>query len=146
MALKLVKAIWFLSMIAALGALLFVYAGLPEEVVVQDDIDARTSINKEAFFYLAMAFIALTNLSVYVISKVFKRSEDLRTWFHGLITTLNIFFIIGMNYISLYNSEERFDYNRIAFIIYGSIALILLWTMSWPVYLIFKRLSVKSLV
>ena len=146
MALKLVKAIWFLSMIAALGALLFVYAGLPEEVVVQDDIDARTSINKEAFFYLAMAFIALTNLSVYVISKVFKRSEDLRTWFHGLITTLNIFFIIGMNYISLYNSEERFDYNRMAFIIYGSIALILLWTMSWPVYLIFKRSSVKSLV
>ena len=78
MALKLLKAVWFLSMVAVLGALLFVYASLPQEVVVQDDIDARVSIGKEAFFYLAVGFIALTNVMVYIIAKVFKRNEDLR--------------------------------------------------------------------
>ena len=65
---------------------------------------------------------------------------------YGLIITLNIFFIIGMNFISLYNSEEKFDYDRIALIIYGSLGLIILWAVAWPVYVIFKRSNLKSLI
>jgi hypothetical protein len=129
-----------------LGALLYVYAGLPEQVVVQDDPDARISIGKEAFFYLAMGLMALTNLTVYIIAKVFRKSEDLRTWFYGLVMTLNVFFIIGMNYISLYNSDEKFDFDRIAFIIYGSLGLIILWAVTWPAYQVFKRMRIKLLV
>ena len=43
MALKLLKGVWFLSMLAALATLLYVYAGLPQEVVVQEG-DGATSI------------------------------------------------------------------------------------------------------
>ena len=146
MVLKLLKAIWFLSMLVTLVALLFVYASLPQEVLVQDDTEARVAISNEVFFYLAMALIAVSNALVFVIAKVFKTNEDLRAWFFGLIITLNIFFIIGMNFISLYNSEEKFDYDRIAVIIYGSLGLIILWTVAWPVYAIFKRSSLKSLI
>ena len=146
MVLKLLKAVWFLSMLATLGALLFVYASLPQEVLVQDDTEARVAISNELFFYLAMLLIAISNALVFVMAKVFKTNEELRTWFFGLIITLNIFFIIGMNFISLYNSEEKFDYDRIALIIYGSLALIILWAAAWPVYVIFKRSSLKSLI
>ena len=146
MVLKLLKAIWFLSMLVTLGALLFVYASLPQEVLVQDDTEARVAISNELFFYLAMVLIAVSNALVFVMAKVFKTNEELRAWFFGLIITLNIFFIIGMNFISLYNSEEKFDYDRIALIIYGSLALIILWAVAWPVYAIFKRSSLKSLI
>ena len=146
MVLKLLKAIWFLSMLATLGALLFVYASLPQEVLVQDDTEVRVAISNELFFYLAMLLIAISNALVFVIAKVFKTNEELRAWFFGLIITLNIFFIIGMNFISLYNSEEKYDYDRIAVIIYGSLALIILWAVAWPVYVIFKRSSLKSLI
>ena len=146
MVLKLLKAIWFLSMLATLGALLYVYASLPQEVLVQDDTDAKVAISNELFFYIAMVLIAVSNAMVYVMAKVFKTNEDLRTWFYGLIIALNIFFIVGMNFISLYNSAEKFDYDRIALIIYGSLALIILWASAWPVYAIFKRSNLKSLI
>jgi hypothetical protein len=146
MVLKLLKAVWFLSMLATLGALLYVYASLPQEVLVQDDTDAKVAISNELFFYIAMVLIAVSNAMVYVMAKVFKTNEELRTWFYGLIITLNIFFIIGMNFISLYNSTEKFDYDRISLIIYGSLALIILWASAWPVYAIFKRSNLKSLI
>lgn len=146
MALKLLKAVWFLSMVGALGALLYVYASLPQDVVIQNSGDARVSISNEIFFYVVMILVAVTNVMVYIIAKVFKENEDLRTWFYGLITTLNIFFVIGLNFISLYNSSERFDYNRIAFVIYGSLALIIVWAVSWPIYVIFKGKKYKALI
>ncbi len=146
MALKLLKAVWFLSMVAALGALLYVYASLPQDVIVQDEENSNVSVSNEVFFYVAMVLIAIMNVTVYIIAKVFKRQEDLRIWFYGLITTLNIFIIIGLNFIALYNSSERFDYDRIAFIIYGSLGLILIWAVSWPVYLVFKRINSKPVI
>lgn len=146
MVLKLLKAIWFLSMLATLGALLYVYATLPQEVLVQDDDQARLAISNELFFYLAMVFIAISNSMVYVMAKVFKSNEDLRSWFFGLIIALNLFVIIGMNFISLYNSEEKYDFERLAVVIYGSLGLIILWAAAWPVYAIFKRSSVKLLI
>jgi hypothetical protein len=146
MVLKLLKAIWFLSMLVTLGALLYVYASLPQVVLVQDDTEARVAISNELFFYIAMFLIAVCNALVFVMAKVFKTKEDLRAWFFGLIISLNIFFIIGMNFISLYNSVEKFDYDRIAVIIYGSLGLIILWTVAWPVYAIFKRSDLKSLI
>lgn len=146
MALKLLKGIWFLSMMVALGALLYVYAGLPQEVIVQEQEGAKVSVSNEIFFYTVMLFMAVTNVMVYIIGKVFHHNEDFRAWFYGLIMTLNIFFVIALNIISVYNSNERFDYSRIAFVIYGSLGLIILWAFGWPLYLLLKRLNFKSLI
>ena len=143
MALKLIKGVWFLSMLVALVALLYVYAGLPQEVIVQDEGGERVAISNEAFFYIVMFLMAIANAMVYAMAKVFKNNEDLRTWFYGLVTTLNIFFVIGMNMVSLYNSNEKYDFARIDFIIYGSVALIIVWAISWPIYSLFKRLISK---
>jgi hypothetical protein len=144
MALKLLKGVWFLSMAVALGVLLYVYASLPQEVVIQDEPDGPVSVSNETVFYTAMVLMAIANVLVYVIGKVFKANIALRTWFHGLVTTLNVFFIVGLNFIALFNSNERYDYQRISFIIYGSVALMLLWAFAWPVYLIFRRTNFKQ--
>lgn len=146
MALKVLKGVWFLSMLTALVALLYVYAGLPQEVIVQEEAGTKFTVSNEAFFYVVMFLMAISNALVYGVSKVYKKNEDLRTWFYGLVTTLNIFFIIGMNMISLYNSNERYDYSRIDFIIYGSVGLIVVWVISWPLYSLYKHLFFKETV
>jgi hypothetical protein len=143
MALKLLKGAWFVSMAAALVALLYVYAGLPQQVIVQNDGGSNVTITNEVFFYVVMMILAITNVMVFVIGKVFHREEDFRAWFFGLIMTLNIFFIIALIYIFQYNSNERFEYERVAFVIYGSLALMVLWACFWPAYLVFRRFFSK---
>jgi hypothetical protein len=144
MVLKLFKAAWFLSMLAALANLLYVYASLPEQVSLMEEGIESAHIYREQLFYSAMAMIALANVMVYLFSKKLAPKEDFRAWLHGLVITLNIFFIIGMSFISLYNSTERFDFSRIGFIIYGSVGLVAAWALSWPVYLTVKRLTAKQ--
>ena len=146
MALKLLKGAWFVSMVVALSTLLYVYAGLPQEVVVQNKGGSSVSISNEALFYVVMLCLAISNVLVYPMKKVFEHNQDFRAWFHGLIMTLNIFFIIALIYLFQYNSNEKFDYDRIAFIIYGSLILMVIWAVFWPAYLVFKRLSSKSLL
>lgn len=146
MALKLLKGVWFLSMVASLAVLLYVYASLPQEVVIQDEGNAQVAVSNEVIFYFVMILMAITNALVYVFAKMFKDRMALRTWFYGLITTLNIFFVVALNFIALFNSAEKFDYQRISFIIYGSVALMILWVCTWPVYLLFKGSNSKQMI
>jgi hypothetical protein len=146
MTLKLFKAVWFFSMLIVLGNLMYVYAGLPEEITLGSDGIAPVAVGKEPLFYTAMAIIALTNVMVYLFSKKLTPREDFRSWIHGLIITLNIFFVIGMSFIGLYNSAERFDFGRIGFIIYSSVGLVALWAISWPIYLVVKKIIAKQAV
>lgn len=144
MILKIFKSFWFLSLLALLAALLYVYASLPESVVVQEDGPAIVTLSRDMFFYIVLAFITLINVLVYAVKRFFRREESLRAWFHGLIITINIFFIIGLFLISSYNSGERFRFERIGFVIYGSVALVMVWAAAWPLYQVFKRSSSKS--
>ncbi|MEJ7647109.1 MAG: hypothetical protein WKF87_21095 [Chryseolinea sp.] len=146
MGLKIFKALWFLSMLAVLANLLFTYMSLPENVVIRDDGEARIALPRDSFFYIMTALLAIVNVMVYFISRIFKKDFDFRAWFHGLVITLNIFFIISMNFIGLFNSGERFDYKRIDFIIYGSLGLFLIWTLAWPIYAAYKKFLIKATV
>jgi hypothetical protein len=144
MVLKIFRVIWFVSVLALFLTLLFNYAGWAEELIIQQDGNKNVTINKEIFFYLLVTIFAFINVLVYVIAKIFQRNIAFRTWFHGLITTINIFFVIALSLIGLYNSFEAFDYERIGFIIYGSVTLVLLWALTWPVYLMIQKLSLKE--
>jgi len=146
MTLKLFKAVWFLSMLAVMANLLYVYASLPEQVSLMEEGIETYSVGREQLFYTAMAVIAIANVMVYLFSKKVAPKEDFRTWLHGQVITLNIFFIIGMSFISLYNSAEHFDFSRIGFIIYSSVGLVVLWALGWPVYLVGKKFVVKQVV
>lgn len=146
MMLKVFKSIWFLSLLAVLAVLLYVYASLPEQVMIQEEATGIVYLSREAFFYAVTGLVALVNVLVYIIAKMFRKQETFRAWFHGLIVTLNIFFIIGLSFINVFNSNERFDYGRIGFVIYGSVALIIAWAAAWPFYSLYRKISTKPTI
>lgn len=144
MVLRIFKAFWFLSMLTTLGVLLLNYASLPQDVAVQENGVSQVSIDKEAFFYLCMGLLAFINVLVFIVNKLYPKHTDFRTWFYGLVMVFNIFFIISISLINVYNSNEKFNYNSIAFAIYGSVGLLVLWTLAWPMYVIYLKFFPKQ--
>ncbi len=146
MVLKLFKAVWFFSLLAVLGAFLYMYASLPETVILVES-DNVVSTSREVLFYVVVALLAIINTVVFILSKLHGgREEDFLSWFFGLIITLNFFFIIALSYVSLYNSSEKFDYSRIGWVIYGSVGLMILWALGWPIYSVLRNFSNKQSV
>lgn len=139
------KAIWFLSVLVVLVNLLFVYASLPEAVTIMDDADGQ-ALSREWLFYTVMLAIVMINVLVYLFKRMFPEAEHLRAWFHGFIVTINIFFVISMQAVNVYNSAENYDHNRLVYFIGGGVALILLWAAIWPLYLVYQKIFVKELV
>jgi hypothetical protein len=84
MILKIFKAVWFLSLMVTLTIFMYIYASLPETLVIVKGADGFT-LSREAFFYLALMIIALFNAMVFVFSRLFNRNENgFLTWFFGI--------------------------------------------------------------
>jgi hypothetical protein len=128
-----------------LGFFMYVYASLPDPVVVMEDPE-RVTLSKEVIFYIILSTLAVFNMFVYVFRSLNKtpEGEAFVSWFYGLVICLNLFVIVAVSYLSLFNSGERFQYERIGVIIYGSIGLMILWAFSWPVYLASRRIFAKK--
>ncbi|HEY8512129.1 MAG TPA: hypothetical protein VIL31_09230 [Cyclobacteriaceae bacterium] len=142
--LRIFRSVWFLSLLAVTAALLYGYASMREEVVVRETVEGSFRISRETFFYMVLALLTIINVLVFIIARIMVRNEDFKSWFYGLVITFNIFFIVGIGFVSLYNSGEMYDYSRLQPVMYGSIALLLVWTFAWPVYVSFRRLAGKS--
>ena len=137
MALKIAKGVWFVSLIIFLGIFFYNYASLgPSLTIVEGDPPVVAS--KEGVFYGFLAIATLLNLFVFLVNRVFT-SVEFKIWFLGLMVTLNGFLAIAINYLALYNSLEKFNYEQIGGIIYGSIVLIVVWLTGWPIYKLTKR-------
>ena len=145
MTLKLFRAAWFVSVLVVLANLLYVYADLPEKVVVQEN--EPVSLSREWVFYIALATVLLINILVYVFKSIFREGETLRAWFHGLVIMINLFIIIALQALNVYNSAEVFNSNNVvALYLTGSLALILLWAVAWPIYVLLQKLVFKGAV
>ena len=70
MALKVFRAVWFLSALLVLADLLYVYASLPEVVAVQEAEGAQVLLDREILFYVMLVLIAICNVLVYLISRL----------------------------------------------------------------------------
>ena len=145
MILKIFKAVWFLSLMAWLALFLYVYASLPAEVLVRE-AESKVFLSREAVFYLFLAAIVLVNGLVFIVSRLFTDRENFLSWFCGLIICFNFFFVIVLNFINLVNSGEKFNYDRIGYVIYGSVGLFVLWAVGWPVYSFLRKFLSKEAV
>ena len=56
MALKILKVIWVFSLLGVMASFMYVYAGLPENVVVNENPETIT-VTKETVFYIALAIL-----------------------------------------------------------------------------------------
>ena len=143
MGLKIFKVIWFFSLLTLLGVFMYVYASLPDPVSVGEG----AIISKEGLFYMLLAVLALTNASVFAVSRLFpEKDHDFKAWYYGLVVCANLFFVVGCAFISLYNSTEKFDYPRIGFIIYGTLTLLIGWSISWPIFRLAQRFFSKQTI
>lgn len=138
------RACWFLSVLVVLANLLYVYASLPETVVVQEN--ERVAMSREWLFYGLMIAIVLINLLVYLFKTMYPDGENVRAWFHGFIITINIFLIIAMQALNVYNSAEKFNHNLVGMYLTGSLTLIVVWAALWPIYLVIQKFFVKQAV
>ena len=146
MGLKIFKVIWVFSLLALLGVFMYVYASLPDPVMVGEN-PKIISLSKETLFYTALAMLALTNASVFAVTRILPQTDHhFKAWFYGLVVCANIFFVVGLSFISLYNSAEKFDYERIGFIIYGTLILLVVWSISWPIFRTAQRFLSKQAV
>ncbi len=133
MIVKISKAVWAVSLLAAVGVLLFTYAGFPEEIIINENPAGQAqTISRNELFYAALILMTLINVTIFLVNRLI--SEALfRAWFYGVLITLNLFIVVALEFFNLFNSQERFDYERIGYIIYGSVILIVVWALVWPV-------------
>ena len=144
MILKIFKAVWFLSLMGFMTIFMYIYASLPERVVLSEGLEA-TSISRDMLFYVSISLIAFVNVLVFVFTKLYGNSNDpFSTWFFGQIMLLNFFFCIVFGFINLLNSGEKFAFERLGVVIYGSVALIIIWAVGWPVYTMTRKFSNKQ--
>jgi hypothetical protein len=141
MVLKIFKGVWFFSLLGLLITFFYVYAGLPETVNLGEE---GVSISRNGLFYLSIILMALVNVMVFMARNLIgKQNEGFTTWFYGLIISINIFFIASLGLLNVFNSGDRYDYSRMAPTIYGSLILICVWIIGWPVYLLSQKILAK---
>lgn len=151
MYLKIFRAAWFMSVLVFLAALLMAYAALQEQVSLpfsSAEFGGLLTFSRETFFYSFLGVGAFINVLPYVVGATLKKKtyEPFRTWFHGMLITFHAFLIVSINFIEVYNSGASYNFDKISFVIYGSIGLIVLWAIAWPLYLIYAKYSNKQLV
>lgn len=146
MILKIIKAVWFLSLMGFMAIFMYIYASLPQQVVIQEGVE-RLSLSRDSVFYITLGVVALINVLVFVFSKLYgNRNEPFSVWFFGQIILLNFFFITVLGYFNVLNSGERFTYNDLGVVIYGSVALIIIWAIGWPLYSVSRKIVDKQTV
>src|SRR5688572_28216207 len=97
MLLKIFRVVWFLSVMILFVVLLYGYAGWQENMIIQDNPGERLTMSREMLFYAMLLLVVLVNLLVYLVAKMYRSAEHFRSWFHGLVIVVNIFFIIAIN-------------------------------------------------
>lgn len=146
MIVKIFKGVWVLSLLGVLAVFMYTYASLPEQVQIFSE-EGGFALSRNAIFYIMVVVLALFNSLVFVIARLYSQQDGyFKAWFYGLIVFFNLFFIVALQFLSLYNSAERFDYGSIGYIIYLSVALVVVWSCSWPIYAMISRIFSKPAI
>ena len=145
MIVKIFKGVWFVSLMATLGIFLYVYASLPENISIGGGESPQVSRN--GLFYLTVGLLGLINVITVLSARLFsKDSQYFIAWSYGLVILFNVFLTVSLEFVNVSNSQERFDYQRIGYIIYASVTLVIIWSFTWPIYRMVQRFSGKQAV
>ncbi len=137
---RFIKALWFFSLLACLANLLYVYAGLSQQVLYGAETQGWLS-DKENFFYVALALLTISNFSLYALSKNMKYKNEvlnslLINWQLSFAIVLNLFYVVGLNFIFLFNSGEKFNYDSFGYLVFLALGLILVWLVALPILVV----------
>ena len=144
MILTVFKVVWFVSLLAMTGVFIYCYASWPQ-VVNFSEQEGTATLDKGTLFYSCLALVAVFNALVFVVSRM-KYSDAFSTWFYGLVASFHAFLVSGFIFITIFNSQEKYDYSMVGPTLYASIILLILWSASWPVYSLYIRFSTQAKV
>jgi len=138
---RLFRAFWYLSVIIVFFGLVYSFAALPEFVQY---LEGKEAVNKDIYFYYALAIVASSNFVLYAMARKFITSSSsltlsnvLQSWLYALNSSLNLFFFVSLMFVMMHNSNENWNYEMLGYGIYATIGLIFICTLSLPV-LIFQ--------
>ena len=134
MILTIFKVVWFVSLLAMTGVFIYSYASWPQEVSFSE-VEGGNSIDRGILFYCCLTLAAIFNALVFVVTRM-RFSGAFAIWFYGLVISFHTFFISMFIFITIFNSLEKYDYSKIGPTVYGSLILLMLWILAWPVYLL----------
>lgn len=128
--------------------MLYSYASFPEVIQLSDTPNGSVqTIQRSQLFYATLGMLALFNAMVFIVNKFMANGDEFfQAWFYGLVVFFNLFIIVSLQFYNLFNSQERFDYDSIGFIIYGSVALIVFWSSLWPLSRLIRMFRTKQQV
>lgn len=164
---KIIKLFLLVSLLGFLAILLLIYAALPPQVDVSlgSDIVQDVILSQNAFFYIVIAIVVLSNGVLMALSKVIKlvRNENqddrqgsratilsgntfeksLANWLGSFSVVLNIFYAMGIFFVGLYNNPEYALTGTYSILAYFSIFLIIAWIF-WLVVIVLKKVGFKN--
>ncbi len=144
---KIFKGVWFFSFLGTVALFLYTYASLPPELVDIGNGEKPLLVSRNSIFYFTLILLALFNASVLFFTRLRPEGKyHFHTWLYGLVICINLFISVSLQFVSLINSQERFNYESIGTIIYGSLLLIVLWTIWYPLYSLAGRFFGKQVV
>lgn len=139
---RIFKAVWFLSLLVTLAVFLYIYASLPAEVMLKNEGEIIV-LSREATFYTVLAIMAVVNSFVFLVSRFYTTiNVAFSSWFYGLIAVVNLFIISSIGYLYVINSGEKYDYSNLGTLLTISVGLVVVWILSWPVYVLTQKKSV----
>lgn len=138
---RIIKSLWFVSLVGVFGMLMFAYAGLPDIVQYADS----SEVTRDFFFYTALIILGISNFSLYGIAQRFRKQSNVmattvEAWLYSFNLLLNFFYSVVLMFINMFNSGESLQYQYYGYYIYVSLGLIVICIFSLPV-LIAKNIN-----
>lgn len=132
-------------MMGSVTVLLYAYASLPEVIQLREGGGEAGVVSRNTFFYSALGLLAVLNMMVFLVNRFMAVGDDFfQAWFYGLVVFFNLFTVVSLQFFNVYNSAEKFNYDSIGFIIYGSMVLMLAWVAVWPIARVIKLIRPKQ--
>ena len=148
---RLIKFLFVLSVFVYLVMTLYVYAFLPDNVLIISAF-GNLDISNDAFFYwsngMFVLLIGLSMLFTNMISGIQPNelsffNADLKkvvvTWSSALRLVLSIFFTLSITFIGMSQNDEHFEITNFAFLVYIGPILFFIWILSLFFLLIKKK-------
>ncbi|MCG8389410.1 MAG: hypothetical protein MJA30_27915, partial [Cytophagales bacterium] len=57
-------------------------------------------------------------------------------WQLSFAIVLNLFYVVGLNFIFLFNSGEKFNYDSFGYLVLLALGLILVWLVALPILVV----------
>ncbi|EMR02195.1 DUF1648 domain-containing protein [Cesiribacter andamanensis] len=142
---RLLKFFWLISLVVFFGALLLVYAFLPDRVAIHANTAGMPDefVARELFFWTSLLGFVGVNALLYILRKLLlltRRTtqserelalrQDVAGWLLGLAGTINFFFVLVMAFFGVFNNAEGFSTGHFALLVYtGPLLLVLIFAL-----------------